>query len=173
MLYGKINIEQEIFDNLISLKSLDINQNVLNDLPLKSFRNLTNFKTISVSLNDYVRFYENSNSLPESNNGKLFNLPNKLFANLKSLKTINLKFNNSMELTNNTFGHNFGKIQNLSISGYQLETLPSGIFDKTQNIKVLQISHNHLTSLPPNIFENLLKLEVLDLSFNKFQELGL
>ena len=168
ILYGKMHIEDGIFDNLTSLKTLDIYYNVLNQLPQGSFRNLTNLKTICVFVTDNVRFYRDE---PESNDGKLFELSNKLFTNLKSLKIISLRFENSMELTNNTFADNFGQLQNLSITGYKLDTLPSGIFDETRNLKVLQITHSNLTTLPPNIFKNLRNLEFLDLSYNKLKRL--
>ena len=100
-------------------------------------------------------------------------MANKLFGNLRSLKALHLRFNNSMELTKNTFGDSFGKLEILSISGYQLKTLPSRIFNKIKNLTVLQITQGYLTSLPPDDFESLRNLEILDLSFNKLTTLDM
>ena len=160
----RLDIENGTFDDLTSLRSLDITIVFFDNLPEDLFKNLINLETVCVSMVDF----ELLDSL-----GNIFEFPNKLFANLKSLKTISLKFYNSMKLTSNTFGDNFGNLQNLSISGYRWQTLPAELFNKIPNVKILQLSHNRLSSLEPNIFLNLQKLEILDLSYNKFQILDL
>ena len=151
------------FDNLIYLKTLSISHKILNNLPLESFRNITNLENITIFCGNY-----NSDI---SNDYKFIILPNKLFTNLTSVKTLSLKSIESMELKEDVFADNFKMLEKLSISGCKRNTLPENIFNYTRNIKVLQITHNDLQYLPEKIIENMNKLEVLDLSCNKFNKM--
>ena len=146
------------FEDLTSLKLLNISLYTLNILPPASFRNFINLENLIVHCNDY-RYTD-----------KEIILPNKLFVNIKSLS---LESVGSKELPKHIFEHNFGMIHKLSISGYEGDTLSDQIFKNTPNITELRITQNNIKSLPYYIFENLNKLEVLDLSCNKFYNLSL
>ena len=103
----------------------------------------------------------------------MIKLSNKLFENLKSLKTLSLESLESKELTNDSFDCNIEMLQNLSVAGYHMDTLPEQIFQNTQNIEVLLITHNDLKYLRNDTFKNLDKLEILDLSYNKLRKVYL
>ena len=172
--FDAIDVEDNIFDSLTSLKLLEISYKTLINLPGGSLRNLTKLESVNIFFDNadlnavsYYNHYQLTNS---SNNLKL---PNKLFANFKSMKALSLKLIGSIELREDIFNYNFETLHNLSISGYEGVTLPEKIFDSTRNVKVLQITNNSLESLPSNIFKNLHKLEVLDLSCNKLTNLHL
>ena len=147
------------FDGLISLKLLNLSHDALNGLPSGSFKKLSNLENIHV----HCKYQD----------GEPVILTNKLFKNLTSMKALAIESIGTKELTEDVFAKNFGMIQNLTISGYERDTLPVNIFNGTRNIKVLQITDNFLEYLPNNIFQNLRKLEVLDLSNNKLRKLYL
>ena len=162
---GHAYIENGTFDNLKYLKLLNISHKTLNNLPQESFKNLIHLETIIIFCEDYGPVAEF-----QKYNKQILKLPNKLFFKLK-LKTLKLLSIGPKEITQDIFQENFGLLENLSISGYYLQTLPSGIFNNTWKIKVLQITHNHLVVLPIGIFKNLQELEILDLSHNKLYQM--
>ena len=150
---AELIIEDGAFENLTSLKSLDITLSILKKAPLELFKNLKNLETFRISCKDSTKM--------------IISLPEKLFTNQKSLKTLNIEAIGSNQLPNNVF-ENLETLENLRISEYEGDALPREIFNNTRNIKVLQITNNNLEFLPSNIFKNLKKLEILDLSYNKF-----
>ena len=160
-------INDDAFDRLKSLKSLEISYDNLKILPATSLNNLLNLETITVFNED--RFFKGSST----NESKFYELPNELFANFKSLKALNLKSVGSKELKKDIFNDNFGVLQNLSISGYYSTILPRGIFDNLRNLRELQIIQNDISSLRTDTFKNLEKLVTLDLSYNKLRILNM
>ena len=153
------NVKDDIFDSLRSLQSLEISHKTLNNLSPRSFRNL-------MYLENIILFGDTSDT-------EFINLKSELLTNLTSMKSLNLKLDGLKDLSKDDFSENFGMLEKLSISGYQLKTFPLGIFNNLRNIRTLEITHTNLTSLPNYTFEKLKKLKNLDLSYNYLDELDM
>lgn len=124
------NFPDNIFENLTSLKLLDISGN--NSLTLPKLRGLTNLITFSVS------GLENSP-------------PGDTFKGLKGLGAIHLSKNNLTTLSENIF-EDQTNLTSLNIDGSQLMLLPENIFKNQLKLGQLDLANNLLTTLPENIF---------------------
>lgn len=141
-----------IFDNLVNLKALHINNNNFSSLPNGLLRN--NVKLLNFHL------YNNAQNLTK--------LPNGLFRNLTGLTSLNLKKNGLVELPEDLF-EGATSLTILSLESNFLETLPKLIFKDMHHLTSLNLSNNRLHLLKSKCFANNTELVQLDLSSNSFK----
>lgn len=86
------------------------------------------------------------------------------------LKSLNVG-GNIKKINKNAFIENV-QLETLSISGFQLTTLPVYVFPKSGNIlKILRINNSKINALKPEWFKTLTNLENLSLDFNEIEEI--
>ena len=146
------NLPENIFENLIKLEWLDLQNNNLSTLPEKIFDNLVKLKWLDLS-------YNNIEDLPEN-----------IFENLIKLELLGLQNNNLSTLPEKILD-NLVNLEDLGLLGNKLSSLPEKILDNLVNLEWLSLSRNNLTNLPENIFEKLINLEDLYLSNNNLSTL--
>ena len=66
---------------------------------------------------------------------------------------------------------NLARLQELNLYGNQLTTLPVGIFDDLARLQILNLRQNQLTTLPAGVFDGLARLQDLRLNENQLTEL--
>ena len=147
--YSNIDfIPEGIFDKLVNLEIININNNNISSLPEGIFDKLVKLEYLNISEN------------------KLTSLPEGIFDKLVNLEIINISNNNLTSLPEGIFDKRVN-LEYLDISNNNLTSLPEEIFDNLVNLEYLNISDNKLTSLPNEIFANIVKLVSLDISENK------
>ena len=90
------------------------------------------------------------------------------FDGLTGLETLTIEDEYDIETLPSDIFDDLTSLTMLSIESTELNTLPSDIFDNLSSLTELILHDNELTSLPSGIFDNLTSLTTLDLSYNSF-----
>ncbi|XP_070492353.1 uncharacterized protein [Chironomus tepperi] len=149
------SINETLLKNLVTLTSLDIHDTKLETSSLASltiiFEALINLQKLDIS--------SNSIGAVDSLFSKNVNL---LDLNINNIKLKQLKDTAFTTLT---------KLQNLTISGNEIDEFPSNLFEKTTELKRLILKENKFVTLNASAFTTLKNLEVLDFTSNKINKI--
>ena len=140
------------FDDLTSLKVLDLGGNSLSSLPAGVFDKLTRLERLDL-------YYNN-----------LGNLPAGVFDKLTSLGNLDLGLNSLSSLPAGVFDR-LTSLKMLDLVGNSLSSLPAGVFDKPTSLVHLNLGLNSLSSLPAGVFDRLTSLRLLALGGNNLSGL--
>ena len=140
-------LKENDFLNLDALRSLDLSDNRLSELPEAIFSPLGTLRELSLDGND------------------LTTLPADGFDGLSELQTLNLHDNQLSELPEDVFSP-LDTLRELSLNGNALTTLTAGILDGLSELQTLNLHDNRLSRLTPGVFSNLVALNALSLSGN-------
>ncbi|XP_051557132.1 carboxypeptidase N subunit 2 isoform X2 [Myxocyprinus asiaticus] len=171
---NKISLDNDIFDPLQKLETLQLRGNNLSSLPNLLFHNLHNLLELDLSLNHVSSlsadiFQNNSRLRVLSLQGNMISqLPEGIFSHLDALEDLNLRNNHIINLNPGVFPSN---LQKLILKNNMLVQLSPMIFDKLQQLTYLDLSQNQLSELPSDLFQNLSSLKNLDLSENQITAL--
>ena len=141
--------DEDLFENLTNLTSLNISTNDITTLDVDIFDGLTNLETL------YIR--ENA----------ITALPDGVFDGLSSLKTLYLNHNALTTLPADIFD-DLTALEKLYLDNNSLSSLPTDVFDGlTSSLTILYVHRNNITSLHVDVFDGLTGLSQLALSYNK------
>ena len=142
-----------VFDELASLRHLNISYNQIPELPIGIFENTKMLEVIHLQ----------GNTIEKINAG--------VFTNSSFVK-INLSLNQINELNKGAF-EDLPKLKILDLSENQINSIKNGAFDNVLFLKVLTLSHNRLTTFKAEYFTSRTRLEELNLCHNQIFHLYL
>ncbi|XP_022792494.1 uncharacterized protein LOC111331610 [Stylophora pistillata] len=145
-------LNKDIFRDLTELRELYLQQNKIKELPEAVFDSLSNLQILTLGFN------------------RIEKLPRRQFANLTTLQQLDLASNSIKELSEESL-LNLTSLVRIDFSWNGIKDLPEGIFDNLKYLSYLNLHGNALTILRPDVFRNLNRLKTLDLSYNKIKEL--
>lgn len=138
------------------LKNLNLQDNLLDDVPIRALKTLSILNLLDLSRNRITR------------------IPSDAFHGLNKLTTLKLSDNN-ITLAPNTFRGLEGNLKNLNLKGTRLKRVPEAIRGQ-RSLAFLDLSQNSIKDLPGpggvRTFEGLEKLTALNLERNLIQSLG-
>ncbi|XP_067138580.1 platelet glycoprotein V-like [Centruroides vittatus] len=197
----KRNFESASFNNMSSLRSVDIYGVKTSELLNLTFRNVPSLTLLAIEFCNFTLFpnkpFRELINLSELyiNGGKLKVLPEDLFYNLYSLTKLNLiinkiesihplvfrnltrleylylKWNQIKDLPSEMLKGLFN-LRTFSISfNQQLSEIPSGFFKKLHNLTEIDASACSISSLEDDVFSDLINLKTAILDFNQLEHL--
>lgn len=138
------------------LKNLNLQDNLLDDVPMRSVKALTILNLLDLSRNRITR------------------IPNDAFSGLSKLTTLKLSDNN-ITLAPSAFRGLEGNLKNLNLKGTKMKRVPEAIRG-LRSLAFLDLSQNSIKDLPGpggvRTFDGLEKLTALNLERNLIQSLG-
>ena len=167
---GQRFVHAPLFDELTSLKGLDLEDNNMSFLPAGIFDELTSL----ISLNWATTIYPCSQGIFDKLTlltslalwkNDLSTLPDGIFDEQTSLTWLQLQDNHLSTLPVGIFDE-LTSLTWLRLGGNGLPTLPAGIFDELALLDKLELGENRLSTLPAGIFDKLTVLTELSLSRN-------
>lgn len=172
-------LSQEILGSLEpeSIRYLSLARNIIRELPVGSFRALSNLIYLDLSLNSLVflsaeMFTGLENSLMELklSGNKLSHLGN-IPLGLRNLRRLDLSQNNLQEVSKMAFnGLDYLVYLNVSHNTH-LTPFPVDLFHPMARLHILDLSNTGIEKLSGDIFANLLQLRVIRLASNHIQEI--
>ena len=147
-------LPEGIFDRLQNLRKLDLELENLSTLPAGAFDSLTNLEKLDLSANARNWF---------SRGRGLTALPSGIFDGLTSLTSLELHDNSLTELSEDVFS-GLSNLEVLDLDGNLLTDLPEDVFDGLTQLQRLELGLNGLVALPEDVFDGLSSLQVLYLS---------
>lgn len=180
-----IDIEDDIFDNLINLKNLFLELNLLIIMNNKIKINNT-IETMNITINNYSELEDNDlsmlinnfNNLCElhiicnyvpRNNIKIHKLPCGILKGLLQIKKINIE-HNIKELPEDIFYDNINLLE-IDIPSNDIKELPTEMFSNNTNLLILDISGNIIEELPNTIFKYNTNLMKINMRFNEISRI--
>ncbi|XP_078463183.1 uncharacterized protein LOC144727929 [Lampetra planeri] len=151
-------LPEGVFDRLVNLQRLWLNNNQLTSLPTGVFDKLTQLTHIVLSTNQ-LRNVPQQRSAKQSrfNADQLKSIPRGAFDNLKSLTHIWLFDNPWDSRVFDSLVH----LQELPLYSNKLSAIRTAVFDKLNQLTELSLGNNQLTSIPAGAFDQLMKLQKL------------
>lgn len=149
-------LNEDIFDDLTSLKTLHLKYNGLKEFSPKIFgENIKNSLTeLYLNIDSVVKF------------------PSKIFDGFINLKILDLRNNTKLNLEDENIFSSLISLRHLILRGCNLQSpLPSNLFNNLKNLGNLDLSYNLLTSISSGLFSSLKSLEILDLSYNRLKSI--
>ena len=146
-----------VFDDLTALTELDCRECYIGSVPANTFSGPTRLETLELSIT--------ADTLPAG-----------IFDGLTALTRLEL----GSDFTGDTpalssirsdIFDDLTALEDLTIHGLDLQTLPAGIFDELTALTELEISVNALTGLPASVFDELSALTSLSLEANELASL--
>lgn len=138
------------------LKNLNLQDNLLEDVPIRAVRQLQILNLLDLSRNRINR------------------IPNDAFQGMNKLTTLKLSDNN-ITLTPHAFRSLESNLKNLNLKGTKLKRVPEAVRG-LRNLAFLDLSQNSIKELPGpggvRTFEGMEKLTALNLERNLIQSLG-
>lgn len=161
---------------LIQIKQIDLQYNLIDNIPENIFSYLTHLETLNFWDNRIkyldIDLFKNNFNMKKINLGsnKLSKLPKNIFQSLVNIEDINLSVNELEFLDQETFKSNVF-LKSLDLGMNNLVHLQSGLFDTLEKLEKLFIFDNKIIKLDANIFKNNRKLKNLTLSSNRLSNL--
>ncbi|XP_076304312.1 uncharacterized protein LOC143222148 isoform X2 [Tachypleus tridentatus] len=141
------NLSLQAFEGLeTTLTSLNLQNNLLTEIPLQQIGRLTALKQLDLSQN------------------KLTNVPDGAFQNLP-LATLKLS-DNKLNISDGAFKGLQGTLKNLNLKSAGLESMPKAI-QKLSALAFLDVAQNKLSSLEPGFLQNLHSLTAINMERNR------
>merc|ERR1719233_2172246 len=139
-----------VFNLLTSLQVLNLGENMIDELPAETFRDMTNLLQVNLNKN------------------KVRNLEPGVFENA-FLTKVNMSGNQLTEIQSKSFS-NLEILEVVDLSGNQISAIKNGAFDRIPHLKTLHLQKNRLSSYKGDIYSGMgndTELEYLDLSDNE------
>ncbi|XP_053622829.1 protein toll-like [Plodia interpunctella] len=150
---GIVDVKEDNFKGLSSLKNLNLDHNKISRFPLRVFSNMPRLVELS--------FVDNA----------VKQIDSEAFYGLRQLKTI-IAFNNAAQLNLAPLAlANLPSLENLKLDNCQIPNLPSNLFTNSTKLKNISLKENKIINLPEGIFKDQQLLATLDLSGNMIDEL--
>ncbi|KAM3844536.1 uncharacterized protein M6D78_002492 [Vipera latastei] len=189
------SIKAGAFENCTNLKFLNMSFNMLESLPMASFRSLNSLHSISwinnistpvpiitpnVSLlesldlsfnkinkitSDDFRYLNNLKTFCINGNQIAF-ISSHNFDNLSNLQELNLG-QNFLKTITQPFSGSLNKLEVLVLRQNNLETIEKGIFKHLSSLRLLNLADNRIDTIVPGAFEGLSNLQILILGYNR------
>ncbi len=147
---GVTSLENQAFDDLTSLITLTIKDNILGILPDSIF-STTSLESITLT------------------NLQLREVSSNTLQGLNKLKSVTLKSNKMTSLGNALFTESSSTLKKIDISQNDLQEISTNTFQDLQYLTELSLSQNRLTHLQRNVFNDLESLETLNLEENDIE----
>ena len=145
------NVSSEILKKLTNLKTLEISNNNLGQIPINTFQDFNNLEKLILTGN------------------KLKALSKDMFTGLDNLYLLDLSENQISDLTNNVF-QKLSMIADIRLSQNNLTVLPNFVFSSIKTLRFLFLSNNFINKIHDRAFEYL-SMTKLGLSFNKLKSI--
>lgn len=154
------NLPPEIFCPLYNLKELNITQNRLQDISNLGFSDWGNGPTApGKSCNTVLETLDMSFN-------EIRALPDNGLSSLRALQKLFLQNNRISSVADRAFV-GLSDLQILNLSTNALTALPPEMFQSSRDIKQIYLNNNTLSVLAPGLLEGLDQLQILDLSVNE------
>ena len=158
-------LPDRIFDNLNTLRNLNLQQNELSSLPAGIFDCINALTTLILTENGLssrpAGIFDNLTALTKALTAQqpaLSTLPAGIFDNLTALRELLLANNNQLSTLPAGIFDNLTALRELKLDWTALDSLPAGIFDELTALTTLHLNNNQLSSLPADIFDELTAL---------------
>ncbi|XP_071055000.1 toll-like receptor 3 [Onthophagus taurus] len=162
-----------------TLEILDISRNTKPESSCFSFKfdNMTSLKILDLSYNNIIRIYNRSlHGLPNLKKLNLFQtnillISNNSFKELRNLEYLDLGGNDFPQISwvKNTFT-GLIKLKYLSLEKCNIKFFPSNdIFENLASLQTLNLRNNFLVEIPQDFMISMSKIKVLDLANNQLQ----
>ncbi|XP_044020166.1 leucine-rich repeats and immunoglobulin-like domains protein 2 [Aphidius gifuensis] len=155
---GPVELKENLFDGLISLKYLKIEIKYNPQSPSKYINNVLktvpSLRVLEILKSDSVNICEN----PRSNN------------NLLSITGLYYTGGSISKLPTNSLLC-LQNLEKLSITQTQLTTIEAGVFDSMDTLKYINLALNKITHISTGVFNYLNNLITLDLNHNKISDI--
>lgn len=154
------NLPPEIFCLLYNLKELNVTQNRLQDISNLGFSDWGNGPTApGKSCNTVLETLDMSYN-------EIRTLPDNGLSSLRALQKLFLQNNRISSVADHAFV-GLSDMQILNLSTNALTALPPEMFQSSRDIKQIYLNNNSLSVLAPGLLEGLDQLQILDLSVNE------
>ncbi len=169
-----MTIDADLFNRNTKLINLNIGSNKLTVLPNGLLQNMASLQTLNLDKNlleALDRDLFNDTKILASvdiSSNKFTILPSGLFKNTKWLNYLNISSNNLIRLPRG-FLKGLIILETLDLLDNRIKILDGDLFNETRILKFLRIESNNLTFLPNRLFKGLTKLETLDLMYNQIE----
>ena len=147
-----VTLRQGDFSGLNHLRSLNLDDNRLTQLPSGIFSGLLRLRWLDLADNALAR------------------LPDGVFTDLAGLESLDLGGNRMAELPADLFS-DLSTLEELDVGGNRLRELPADVFTDLSGLDRLHLHENQIAELPAGLFDNLTALERLDLQENRIGRL--
>jgi Leucine-rich repeat (LRR) protein len=144
------SIEVGVFDGIVELKYLYLQNNFIKSLNKNAFRNLLKLESLDLS------------------NNFILNIQQQTFFGLDNLKSLFLTNNFINEMESESFSK-FGVLNQLDLSHNRITNLTGGIFKGLFKLQNFILSSNRIEKISQNIFSDLKFLTTLDLTNNQIE----
>ncbi|XP_044020151.1 toll-like receptor 6 [Aphidius gifuensis] len=155
---GPVDLKENLFDGLISLKYLKIEIKYNPQSPSKYINNVLktvpSLRVLEIENSDSVNICEN----PRSNN------------NLLSITGLYYTGGSISKLPTNSLLC-LQNLEKLSITQTQLTTIEAGVFDSMDTLKYINLAFNKITHISTGVFNYLNNLITLELNHNKINDI--
>ena len=171
-------LDVDIFDGLTNLETLYIRENAITALPDGVFDGLSSLKTLYLNNNALTTLpadiFDDLTALEKLylNNNSLSSLPSDVFDGLTSSLTILYVHRNNITSLHVDVFDGLTGLSQLALSYNKLTTVPDGLFDETTALQYLYLNNNMISSVPENTFDGLTSLLLLYLSNNSLSSLN-
>ena len=147
-----VTLRRDDFLGLHDLRTLDLGDNRLTELPFGIFSGLSRLRWLDLADNGLAR------------------LPDGVFTDLAGLESLDLGGNRMAELPADLFS-DLSTLEELDVGGNRLRELPADVFTDLSGLDRLHLHENQIAELPAGLFDNLTALERLDLQENRIGRL--
>lgn len=140
------SISEDAFKGLVSLETLKIEHNRLNEIP--DVGPLINLTSLSLHHNE------------------IHSLNMVFLQKLTGLRNLDLNHNRLVDIPIGSFPLET-PLQQLTVNNNRIVSIEAGAFDNLTQLEVLKMNKNRLTSIPKDLFRHMKKLQVLELNRNR------
>lgn len=169
------SLKNYMFTNYSSLKTLNLSNNKIDDLPRNVFGNL-DLEVLRLSHNQLTAIpfqvfapTEKLRVLDLSYNG-IVTILDHFFKFNRHIEELLLNNNNVTKLTSNALA-DLTQLKRLDLSTNSLESVAKGLFDALNNLEYLNLANNPISNVPSSTFRGLTNLRWINLSNNKLKQL--
>ena len=162
----------EILAYLPQLKSINLSNNFIKNLPTELFNQLPELQKLNLAHNqiEIIPEFMAPNQLVHLNlsNNHIQEIPTYSLDQLANLQTLNLADNYLSKISSNNFTR-LNNLQSLYLSANQISEISENAFINLQNLHTLTLDNNQIQNIKTNNFNGLKNLLQLDLSYNKIE----
>lgn len=175
--YSNLSVLNIDFAKVPNLKILDLQMNLIQDIPEESFKILSDLRVLSLNNNHLKLIKEKTfaglgelRSLELSSNLIEYVDP-EAFSHLPKMTHFSLLGNKLKYLDRNIF-YNNRKLEVIRLGNNEEVELFDGLLSNLDRLKELRINNCNLKNISGNMFTNSTSIKYLDLSFNRIEYLN-